>query len=954
MSFHDVIKARRSFMTVVLTTLLISGTAMTAASANPTSFVYAQQQATLNIFMSVVCVPTIANCPQPSQFTLQVTNNGVQGTSFQGAPQTTRNLAPGSYSVNVISFPNNPTGTSRTTDFSGCSGQINAGDIFRCDINVTYFPPSTLRVIKQVECPQGFTCPQPSTFTLRVAGTGAVPNSFQGSTAGTNVTLGPGQFRVTEVQNTVANPQGLVLVPDTSSCNGVITGTNETRQCTVINRYLQDADGDGLPNTWETDGIPLQGGGTYVLPSANPNHKNLYVELDYMTGHRPVGGNNAFGESAMQDVRSAFARAPVSNPDNSNGITLTIQVDDNITHQNSVTLNQVETTIKNQWFGTAAERANPNAANILAAKRLAFHYGLFAHEMSGGFTGEGNLPGMNFVMTLGQPGPNGFASDPATGHGGYGTRVQQAFDFMHELGHNLNLRHGGNENVNCKTNYISTMNYFFSLGQYSANNTMDFSRSALPQLNKMALNERNGIGPSMTPELTTIYNGPGFGGGFMGPKFNTTGKAIDFNINGRIDPGLVASDINGNLGDCGTPGPSVNGLLNGFNDWGANLFYVTTTGQIDPVSTLQTAGEPALNQATDLNPTINQATDLNPTMNQATELSPDDELTFEDIVLARLNLLTGIENAILRLENESETELASVEFNTTGIREDLQSGQLDAAIEQLLVLKSQVIEAFGEEAANREVVPMINNLIAVLENQKYPTPPPASDCTGTGSRNSVITGTPDPDTLIGTSGLNTINGLAGDDRINGCAGGDRIDGSADDDGIAGGPQNDIINGNEGDDVMQGDSGDDRLDGGPGINFLTGGPGRDVFVCNSSSTVTDFVPGTDRMIGPCMFPENISSISEETGGSASTLDTSTSNTENTFNAQEQNESDDPLTDVKNDRKYKVLDKHAERGGLHGDAANEIKYRISNGDGDSGSGSPDLSRGEPPLQSSIGGE
>jgi hypothetical protein len=255
--------------------------------------------------MRVVCVPAIANCPQPSQFSVQVTNNGVQGTPFQGAPQTTVTLAPGNYDANLIApFPPNPSGTSRTIDRSGCSDQINAGDIFRCDITVTYFPPSTLTVSKQVQCPPNFTCPLPSNFIIRVNGTGAFPNSFQGSSAGTNVTLGPGPFRVTEVQN--PNPPGLVRVTDASACNGVITGTNQVRQCTIINRYLEDTDGDGLPNTWETNGIDINNDGVidYRIPNANPNHKNLYVELDYMTGHRPVGGNNglAVGGSAMQDV----------------------------------------------------------------------------------------------------------------------------------------------------------------------------------------------------------------------------------------------------------------------------------------------------------------------------------------------------------------------------------------------------------------------------------------------------------------------------------------------------------------------------------------------------------------------------------------------------------------------------------------------------------------------------
>ena len=141
--------------------------------------------------------------------------------------------------------------------------------------------------------------------------------------------------------------------------------------------------------------------------------------------------------------------------------------------------------------------------------------------------------------------------------------------------------------------------------------------------------------------------------------------------------------------------------------------------------------------------------------------------------------------------------------------------------------------------------------------QAIPTPPPASDCVGTGSMNTRITGIPDPDTLIGTNGLNSISGLEGNDRINGWLGSDRIHGNADNDGIAGGPDNDDLNGDAGNDLIQGDSGNDRLSGGDGINTLTGGPGRDSFFCspNSETTVTDFEPGIDRISGPCILAPN---------------------------------------------------------------------------------------------------
>ena len=213
-----------------------------------------------------------------------------------------------------------------------------------------------------------------------------------------------------------------------------------------------DADGDGLLNTWETNGIPIQGGGTYPLPGANPNHKNLYVEVDYMENHRPIGGGGAFG--AIQDVRSAFSRAPVTNPDGVTGINLFVLVDEQIPHEATTSMDQVIQNIKPMWFGTAEERAGPNAANLLAAKSLAFHYGPFVHDRAAvpGSSGEAILPfpGMEFFVSLG----NGWAQNPTTGHS-VGTRDQQAGTFMHELGHNLDLTHGGTDEILCKPNYFS-------------------------------------------------------------------------------------------------------------------------------------------------------------------------------------------------------------------------------------------------------------------------------------------------------------------------------------------------------------------------------------------------------------------------------------------------------------------------------------------------------------------
>ncbi|MEO3814302.1 hypothetical protein ABGB17_35335 [Sphaerisporangium sp. B11E5] len=78
-------------------------------------------------------------------------------------------------------------------------------------------------------------------------------------------------------------------------------------------------------------------------------------------------------------------------------------------------------------------------ANYDASRRAIFHYGIMAARpgtcpSSSG--GSGERGGNDFVV---------FNLDAGT--------------IMHELGHNLNLNHGGGDPINCKPNYVSVMNY---------------------------------------------------------------------------------------------------------------------------------------------------------------------------------------------------------------------------------------------------------------------------------------------------------------------------------------------------------------------------------------------------------------------------------------------------------------------------------------------------------------
>ena len=164
-------------------------------------------------------------------------------------------------------------------------------------------------------------------------------------------------------------------------------------------------------------------------------------------------------------------------------------------------------TVKAENFGTAAEWRR----STLNAKRLAFRYVLFAHNLvgnpSGGSQGSGcsEVGGDDAVVSLGS-----FATTTvdSVSHG-RGTTDQQAGTFMHEFGHLLGFRHGGLDPSNCKPNYRSVMSYTrqFS-GSPIPNRRLDYSRSLDPDhdedgfLDKNVLKERDKLGTD--PSLLAI------------------------------------------------------------------------------------------------------------------------------------------------------------------------------------------------------------------------------------------------------------------------------------------------------------------------------------------------------------------------------------------------------------------------------------------------------------------
>jgi hypothetical protein len=140
------------------------------------------------------------------------------------------------------------------------------------------------------------------------------------------------------------------------------------------------------------------------------------------------------------------------------------------------------------------------------------------------------------------------------GTGIYNQPVKQAAILMHELGHCLHLRHGGSVDTNNKPNYISVMNYLFALPALSDDGDIDYSHGGLAPLDEQALVETSGVGFPLPEHVYRLIEGRVR----ADLRSGNTPIAIDWNGNGRLDPGPVEADVNGD---------GVEEVLTDFNDW---------------------------------------------------------------------------------------------------------------------------------------------------------------------------------------------------------------------------------------------------------------------------------------------------------------------------------------------------------------------------------------------------
>jgi hypothetical protein len=264
---------------------------------------------------------------------------------------------------------------------------------------------------------------------------------------------------------------------------------------------------DGIPDEWKEKGVTINPGGgnppQFVnLPEmgVSLDRPTVMIQLDWMedTTH-----DQALRQEAIDNVIRAYSEDPVTYKGATrSGITLVVDAGPNSTI----------TPGGKTWGSLSRAKAVPWTADFLGGSRNAgYELENFYTLVKNDLVAAGRLPMFHYSIAVGEIAPkdstSGFTpgSTPAGKLGfivslgdwkeNIGSEEQQNGTFMHEMGHDLGLLHGGEDSVNYKPNYPSIMNYDFQMEGVPRNGkrVWDYSRDEEPSVNESTLTEAGGV-----------------------------------------------------------------------------------------------------------------------------------------------------------------------------------------------------------------------------------------------------------------------------------------------------------------------------------------------------------------------------------------------------------------------------------------------------------------------------
>lgn len=300
---------------------------------------------------------------------------------------------------------------------------------------------------------------------------------------------GTGPYAGAELTLTLTAPGGCSIVSAGDAdgdrlpnCVETNTGTYAGLLSTGTDPNDPDTDHDGLSDGDEVLGTTL--GLDLPALGVSPVHRDILLEFDWFDDANECGAHSHRPTpQAIGIFTQAMAQADLPNPDGTPGIHIVADYGQGGAFTGG---EQVQDGDGVLTFGVGSpEYLGIKEGHFAVERQGYFHYVILPHRYftNSNSSGQAELPGDDMIVSL-------YCA---------GSDQNVANTIMHELGHNLLLRHGGDVDLNYKPNYNSVMNYLYQFPGVDndctppGNGVLSYSYGARVTLNENGLNESEGI-----------------------------------------------------------------------------------------------------------------------------------------------------------------------------------------------------------------------------------------------------------------------------------------------------------------------------------------------------------------------------------------------------------------------------------------------------------------------------